>query len=103
MRSQTLLVWANASDESNRSYCTPYWFTLYHRVEDSELGFSLAVRHVNLAKLPVVVEFLSSELHSECVVELLHGDHSILIVVKSSHKRVFLMVCDEDVHTTDIS
>ena len=68
--------------------------------EDSELGLGLALRHVELAELPVVVERRSSELHSECVVELLHRDHTVCVVVESSHESMFFCVRDKDVQST---
>ena len=45
------------------------------------------------------MEVRRSELHSECVIELLHGDLSISVVVESSHQGVFFMISDEDVQT----
>ena len=56
-----------------------------------------AFRLANSACLSVVVVVLSSELHSEGVVELLHGNLSVPVVVESSHQGVFLVVGDEDV------
>ena len=47
------------------------------------------------------MEVRRSELHSECVIELLHGDLSISVVVESSHEHVLFVVRHVDVHATN--
>ena len=51
-----------------------------------------------IAELPVVVEAWCSELHGEGVVELLHADHAVSVMVESSHQSVFFVVSNEDIH-----
>ena len=92
--SQTVLVWASVH---------PAWSRPRHPIlalstsSDLDPVLDAAFRLVNPARLPVVVVVLSSELHSEGVVELLHGDLAVPVVVESSHKGVLLVVCHEDV------
>lgn len=47
------------------------------------------------------MEVRRSELHSECVVELLHGDFSVSVVVKSSHQGMFFVIRDEYVQRSE--
>ena len=91
-----MLVWASVHQA---------WSRLQHPILalstssdlDPVLDAAFRLGNPALARLPVVVVVLSSELHSEGVVELLHGDLAVPVVVESSHKRVLLVVGDEDV------
>lgn len=91
--SQTVLVWANVHLARSRPK-HPLKALATSSVLDPVLD--AAFRLVNPARLPVVV-VLSSELHGEGVVELLHGNLAVPVVVESSHKGVLLVVGDKDV------
>ena len=94
--SQTLLVWANVHLAPFRQK-HPEWALSSN--SDPSLDDDLRLA---LATVSVVVVVLSSELHSEGVVELLHGNLAVPVVVESSHQGVFLVVCDEDVQSKQV-
>ena len=54
-----------------------------------------------MSHLPHFFEFHRSELGGEGVVELFHGDLSVLVVIEASHEHVLLVVRHVDVQSKE--
>ena len=93
-RSQKVLVWASVRLARSRP---KHPIVALSTSSDLDPVRDAASRLGNLARHPVVVVTLSSELHGEGVVELLHGNLAVPVVVESPHERVLFVVCHEDV------